>query len=577
MKWISIALLALLAQTAHAQVILTTNNPDDSVAVGETIEVVVVLNRVPGGISSPIRVVTITVDSIVPPALSVSPPKAAAFSNQNANVPQTLIFTSTSDSIEEVVVTYRVLTNNPLYNAYYEPPNGDTITTTINVVAPQSNQTPALQVADLAAAGLAIDLVSDNVNGGASDGPRAQIGGNSLSGMSAYGGVPPSRSPDPWNDSDPWSEPDDAAWQDVMRLVPGSGFVLPLSSGASAVSGTELWGGARYSDLSGDPEVGGVRNSYDGDAVAVHVGLTRRYASGTIAGLAIGHSLVDLDVKAGDDGEEVKAKRRLLSVHPYVSMALLPDTRLLLLAGYGGGTHKTVGGEDREASMLMAVARLERDWQTEGFDLSGKLGVLSVESELEATADAAAQRSGSVQSRVELEFSKSYTLGEGKSLRPFGSVGYLHESGTIDTSGGVEIGAGLRGTWIAGLDAEVSARYQLDGANRSEHNLQGNLSIDPDQDRRGLLLDANQEHSLSEEADGSTSVASEYTVRLGHGWGRTLWRRHGVLGMYLKGVREDSAGSKAYMNFGFDSEGLQTGIDLGGGETKVYLDYVSSF
>ena len=582
MKWISIALLALLAQTAHAQVILTTNNPDDSVAVGETIEVVVVLQRHPnmGGTPSPQTVVSVSVETIIPPVMTVSAPGQAAFSSQTWDIPQTLSFTSTSDSVEEVVVTYRVYSGlSPLYDSMYEPPNRDTIAQTINVVAPQSDQTPALQVADLAAAGLAIDLVSDNVNGGASDGPRAQIGGNSLSGMSAYGGVSQSRPPDPWNDSDPWSEPDDAAWQDVMRLVPGSGFVLPLSSGASAVSGTELWGGARYSDLSGDPEVGGVRNSYDGDAVAVHVGLTRRYASGTIAGLAIGHSLVDLDVKAGDDGEEVKAKRRLLSVHPYVSMALLPDTRLLLLAGYGGGTHKTVGGEDREASMLMAVARLERDWQTEGFDLSGKLGVLSVESELEATADAAAQRSGSVQSRVELEFSKSYTLGEGKSLRPFGSVGYLHESGTIDTSGGVEIGAGLRGTWIAGLDAEVSARYQLDGANRSEHNLQGNLSIDPDQDRRGLLLDANQEHSLREGADGSTSVASEYTVRLGHGWGRTLWRRHGVLGAYVSTV--EGSGDDGFhgprLGLSFEAASLELIVEQGIGEGRLHLNYVSSF
>ena len=185
------------------------------------------------------------------------------------------------------------------------------------------------------------------------------------------------------------------------------------------------------------------------------------------------------ELTAGEDGV-VKARRRLLSVHLYVSLAPLPDMRLLL-AGLGNGMYCTVGGEDRKASTRMAAARLERDWKMGGFALSGKLGFLSVESEMKAeAADAAALRGGSFQSRVEL-------------------------------------GAGLRGAWIAGLDADISTRYQLDGAKRSERKLQGNLSIDPDQDRQGLLLDANQEHSLSEGADGSTSVASEYTVRLGHG------------------------------------------------------------
>ena len=435
-------------------------------------------------------------------------------------------------------------------------------------------------VADIAAAGLAIDLVSDNVNRGASDGPRAQIGGRSVTGLSASAGVPPSRSPDPWNDSDPWSEPDDAKWQDGLGLVPGSGFVLPLSSGAGAGAGTEIWGGARYSDLSGEPAIGGVRHSYDGDAVAVHVGVSRRFASGTSAGFAIGHSWVDLEVSAAGDDSVVKARRRLVSVHPYVSLTPFPDTRLLLLAGLGDGTLSTVGGADRKASMRMTAARLERDWRMEGFDLSGKLGFLSVESELKAdAAGALAQRGGSLQSRVELEFSKSYSPAAGMTVRPYGSVGYLHESGTVDTDGGVELGAGLRGAWIAGLDADISARYQLDGAKRSERKLQGHMSLDPGQDRQGLLLDANQEHSLSEGADGSTSVASEYTVRLGHGWGRTLWRRHGVLGAYVSTV-EGSGGDGFHgprLGLSFEAASLELVVEQGIGEGRLHLNYVSSF
>ena len=584
MKWISIALLAMLTQMAHAQVSLTTDNPDASVVVGETIEVVVVLQRHPnmGGTPSPQTVVSVSVETIIPPVMTVSAPGQAAFSSQTWDIPQTLSFTSTSDSVEEVVVTYRVYSGlSPLYDSMYEPPNRDTIAQTINVVAPQSDQTPALQVAvaDLAAAGLAIDLVADNVNGGASDGPRAQIGGRSVTGLSASGGVFQSQPPDPWNDSDPWSEPDDAAWKDGLGLVPGSGFVLPLSSGAGAFTGTELWSGARYSDLSGKPAFGGVRHSYDGDAVAVHVGVTRRFASGTSAGFAIGHSWVDLDVKAGDDGEEVKARRRLVSVHPYVSLAPFPDARLLLLAGFGDGTYSTVGGGNRKASMRMAAARLERDWQMGGFDLTGKLGFQSVESELEAIADTAAQRGGSLQSRVGLEFSKSYSPAAGMTVRPYGSVGYLYESGTVDNDGGVELGAGLRGAWIAGLDADISARYQIDGAKRSERKLEGHLSLDPGQDGRGLLLDANQEHSLSEGADGSTSVASEYTVRLGHGWGRTLWRRHGVLGAYVSTV-EGSGGDGFHgprLGLSFEAASLELVVEQGIGEGRLHLNYVSSF
>ena len=443
-----------------------------------------------------------------------------------------------------------------------------------------SEATTMLQVAvaDIAAAGLAIDLVADNINGGPSDGPRAQIGGRSVTGLSATVGVSPSRPPDAWNDSDPWSEAGEAEWKDGMGLVPGSGFVLPLSSGAGTGTSTELWGGARYSDLSGEPAIGGVRHSYDGDAVAMHVGMTRRFASGTSAGLAIGHTWVDLEVSAEGDDSVVKASRRLVSVHPYVSLPLLQDTRLLLLAGYGDGTYRAVGDETRKASMRMVAARLERDWQAEGFDLSGKLGVLSVESKLKADEDAAAQRGGSFQSRVELEFSKSYAPGEGTSLRPYGSLGYLHESGTVDTEGGVEIGAGLRGAWIAGLDADLSARYQLDGAKRSERKLEGRLSYDPGLDRRGLLLDASQEHSLSEEEDGSASVESEYTVRLSHGWGRTLWRRHGVLGTYVSTVEGSGSGFHGpRLGLSFEAASLELVAEQGFDEGRFYLNYVTNF
>ena len=435
-------------------------------------------------------------------------------------------------------------------------------------------------VADIASAGLVIDLVSDNIDGGESEGPRAQIGGRSVTGLSATVGLSPSQSPDPWNDSDPWSEPDVDEWQDGMGLVSGSGFVLPLSSGASAGTSTELWGGARYSDLSGEPSITGVRHSYDGDAVAVHVGVTRRYASGTSAGFSIGHSWVDLEVSAVGDDEVVKARRRLLSVHPYVSLAPFPSTRLLLVAGYGDGTYSTVGNEDRKASTRMVSGRLERDWQLGGIDLTGKLGVLSVESELEAeAASAVALRGGSLQSRVEMEFSKSFAPGSGMSLRPYGSLGYLHESGTVDTEGGAELGAGLKGSWDAGFDADISARYQLEGAKRSERKLEGRLSFDWGQDRRGLLLDVSQEHSLSEEADGNSSLGSEYKARVGHGWGRTLWRRRGVLGAYVSTVEgsgnDDSHGPR--LGVSFEAESLEIVAEQGIGESRLHLNYVTNF
>ena len=434
-----------------------------------------------------------------------------------------------------------------------------------------------IAITDLVAAGLAIDLVTDHINGGAADGPRAQIGGRSVSGLSASGGVPPSQSPDPWSDSDPWSETDDAAWKDGMELFSDSGFVLPLSSGARPGAGTEFWGGVRYSDVSGEPALKGVRHAYDGDAAAVHVGVTRRFSSGGGAGFSVGHSWVDLEVKAADENVVEKARRRLLSVHPYISVALFPETRLLLMAGYGEGKYSSERGGSVKASTRMATGRLEQDWQLGDVDLSGKLGVLSVESEVEKPDGAL--RGGSLQSRVELEFSKSYAPGEGMSVRPYGSLGYLHESGTVDEEGGMEVGAGLQSTFDAGLDADISARYQLDGAKRSEHNLKGRLSFDWARDRRGLLLDASQEHSLSEEKDGSASLASEYTVRLGHGWGRTLWRRHGVLGAYVSTV-EGSGGDVFHgprLGLSFEAMSLELVAEQGLSEGRLHLNYVSNF
>ena len=434
-----------------------------------------------------------------------------------------------------------------------------------------------IAITDLVAAGLAIDLVTDHINGGAADGPRAQIGGRSVSGLSASGGLPPSQSPDSWSDSDPWNETDDAAWKDGMELFSDSGFVLPLSSGARPGAGTEFWGGVRYSDVSGEPALKGVRHAYDGDAAAVHVGVTRRFSSGGGAGFSVGHSWVDLEVKAADENVVEKARRRLLSVHPYISVALFPETRLLLMAGYGEGKYSSERGGSVKASTRMATGRLEQDWQLGGVDLSGKLGVLSVESEVEKPDGAL--RGGSLQSRVELEFSKSYAPGEGMSVRPYGSLGYLHESGTVDEEGGMEVGAGLQSTFDAGLDADISARYQLDGAKRSEHNLKGRLSFDWARDRRGLLLDASQEHSLSEEKDGRASLASEYTVRLGHGWGRTLWRRHGVLGAYVSTV-EGSGGDVFHgprLGLSFEAMSLELVAEQGLSEGRLHLNYVSNF
>ena len=435
-----------------------------------------------------------------------------------------------------------------------------------------------LAVSDLASAGLAIDLVAGNVKRGASDGPQGQIGGYSLSGLTEETGVPLSQPPDTWSDSDPWSEPGDGEWKDVMRLVPGSGFVLPLSSGARAGYGTELWGGARYADLSGEPALDGVRHPYDGDAVAVHVGLTRRFASGISAGFSIGNSWVDLEVDSGDGDEKEKSRRWIVSINPFVSLAPSPDTRLLLVAGYGEGTFSIVGNGDRKASMSMAGARIEQDWQLGGIDLSGKLHYLSVQSELDGTSVAKELSSKSAQSRVELEFSKLFEPGSGMTVRPYGSLGYAHEGGSVDAEGSVELGAGLQSSWEAGLDADLSARYQLDGAKRIEHQLEGRLSLDWGKDRRGLLLDATQEHSLSEEIDGSESLASEYKLRLGHGWGRTLWRRHGVLGSYVS-TEEGSGGGFHGPRLGvsFEAASLELVAEQGLKEGRLYLNYVSNF
>ena len=437
----------------------------------------------------------------------------------------------------------------------------------------------ALAVSDLAAAGLAVDLIADNVKRVASDGPQAQVGGHSLSGLTADTGVSPSQPLNAWSDSDPWSEPGDGEWKDVMRLVPGSGFVLPLSSGAGGGFSVELWGGAKYADLSGEPKIDGVRHSYDGDALAVQVGLTHRYASGTSAGFSVGNSWVDLKVNDGDNGEEVRASHQMVSIHPYVSLAPFPDTRLLLVAGYGDGTFSIVGDEDRKALMRMAAARLERDWHLGGIDLSGKLHYLSVESDLNVTADDEDLSSKSTQSRVELEFSKSYVPSAGMSVRPYGSLGYLHESGAAGDEGSMELGAGLQGSWDTGLVTDISARYQLDGAKGSKRMIEGRLSIDGGKDRRGLLLDASQEHNLSEEADGNASVESEYKVRLGHGWGRTLWRRHGVLGAYVSTV-EGSGGDGFHgprLGLSFEALSLELVAEQGIGEGRLHLNYVSNF
>ena len=312
--------------------------------------------------------------------------------------------------------------------------------------------------------------------------------------------------------------------------------------------GLGVWGAGAFHSLEGDPVLGGGRLDYDGESYGLFVGADKRLAlsggeSELVAGAALGWTRGDLDFRdraLQAFALEGRFESELLSLHPYASLRLSPNTQLWLVAGYGWGEVEIEEREERPDGGV-TTRRVETDttmWMVSaGAEASATVPGLGEASQL--TVRLRGTRTGGDLERArfddgvmlrgtrartwrvagELEGSYRVDLPGGGSLRPFVTTRLRGDAGDDlgdDWEFAVDLGGGAELAWPdGGLTLALKGLAQLNqGTGQREHSVSVSASYDLDADGRGLLV------SLESSLAGSGRLGRGAN---GRGYGRELF------------------------------------------------------
>ena len=288
---------------------------------------------------------------------------------------------------------------------------------------------------------------------------------------------------------------------DPGRLLAGSSFHLPLSSGDAGAGGMvgslALWGSGDYRKFSG-----GNRQSvdYSGDVVSAHLGVDTRVSDGLLAGMsvALARGTVDYTDSYALTGE---IESGLTSIHPYVGWQGPGGMSLWATAGYGWGDveidDQSADPEKSDLTQQMAAAGVNGTLMASDRVIEGGTTSLEVKAEAAFTR-ADIEGSGNIREstlnahrqRLIFEGVHARKLASGATFAPSIELGVRHDGGDGETGTGLELGGGLRFADPAtGLTIQGRARTLLHhGGDYDEWGLSGLVRVDPGTSGRGLAL-----------------------------------------------------------------------------------------
>ncbi len=375
----------------------------------------------------------------------------------------------------------------------------------------------------------------------------------------------------------------------VRDLLHNSHFVLPLNGGGGGNNGASslsLWGGGKYTSLSGEND----GQSFDGSLQGAQLGVDTKLRDNLLAGMALSWSqgAFDYETEAGKQGDyEID----LISLHPYFG-GRGEQMEWWASAGYGSGEIE-ISPNDGLAStndvtlQTLSVGGSGQMWADEtGAHIRLKGEFTQTEMEIEESAEQPDSLTLSATLiRIALEARRTQSLRNGRSLTPSLSLGARHDGGDGNTGTGAEMhGSVLYDNPRTGVSASVAMHTLLGRSDYEEWGIMGMVRLAAGADGQGLSFEMRPAYGNSGVNSGSDQIWSNglreniareasgrLEMRLGYGlsasgerdglltpWsGMTLqenstryrlgldWKTAGSFTLRLSGERQETIGADA--------------------------------
>lgn len=288
-------------------------------------------------------------------------------------------------------------------------------------------------------------------------------------------------------------------WDSPLRLrrvtprqvLSRSAFELPLNR-SDKDSGWTLWGQGAENEISGRPNIA---RRIKVNSVSGYLGIDYRFRANTLAGLALTHSVGNLDYSRGGNPTLVLFDYSLTSLMPYAHYQMNPKLGFWGLMGLGRGNVDVKHAEETfntPLTLLMGAAGARQDLTTyRRVDLAMKTDAFFVTVASEAHARLPEMREDVERVRVLLEGRKKYEVGSSSQLIYSVEFGGRLDQGRVVSGTGLDVGGGVEYAHTQrGLGLAARGRYLLvhEQAGYKEWGASLALRADPGWGKRGLLL-----------------------------------------------------------------------------------------
>ena len=349
------------------------------------------------------------------------------------------------------------------------------------------------------------------------------------------------------------------------RLLDGASLVLPLaaadSDSAATAGAMAFWVGSDNRTLESNED----NLDWDGNVLAVHLGIDRQLSQQMMAGVALSWNQSGFDYQDELDGSSGEYRYNSVNLHPYFGWYPSDELKLWGTLGYGQGeieieTDEVQATDSAQLSLsggfskwLLNSTELLPGGATT-LNLKGDVSLTSVD--VEEKADFAAQEVGSTRLRVLVSGEQQRGLASGGRLMPSLEVGVRYDGGDGVTGAGVELGGGLRyanpggdlsvagnvRTLLAGGYDELGVDVTVRLAPQSGRGL--SLSLRPVWGKTGSAAERLWNDGASEITGGDTALVGSVDTEVGYGVAATMLGSPGVLTPYTGMTAQDGGSSR---------------------------------
>ena len=351
------------------------------------------------------------------------------------------------------------------------------------------------------------------------------------------------------------------------RLLDGASLVLPLAAADSDSAGTAgamaFWVGSDSRTLESNED----NLDWDGNVLAVHLGIDRQLSQQMMAGVALSWNQSGFDYQDEMDGSSGEYRYNSVNLHPYFGWYPSDELKLWGTLGYGQGeieieTDEVQATDSAQLSLSGGFSR----WLLNSTDLlpggattlnlKGDVSMTSVDVDENLEDRFAAQKVGSTRLRVLVSGEQQRGLASGSKLMPSLEVGVRYDGGDGVTGAGVELGGGLRyanpggdlsvagnvRTLLVGEYDELGVDFTVQLAPGSGRGL--SFSLRPVWGRTQSAAERLWDEGASEITGGDTALQGSVDTEVGYGVAATMLGSPGILTPYTGMTAQDGGSSR---------------------------------